>query len=400
MTSPFDFEKALQDLQSGKELTGKNGILTPLIKQLTEAALKAELDQHLASEQQPNRKNGRSQKTIKALSGNFELETPRDRAGTFEPQLIKKNQSQISDEIERKILSMFGLGMGYQDIRQHVAEMYGLDISNGTVSAVTDSLLPQLEQWQQRPLQSHYPIVWLDAVHYKVRVDGHYISQAIYTILALDVEGKKEILGLYLSENEGANHWLTVLTSLQNRGVEDILIACIDGLKGFPEAISAIFPKTEVQLCIIHKIRNSMKYVGLKNQKEFMADLKSVYKASTVQSAETALDELELKWGEMYPLAIQSWRNHWHHLSAYFKYPEPIRRIIYTTNAVEAVHRQFRRLTKTKGAFPNQNSLLKLLYAGILNASKKWIMPIQNWSQALSQLAIFFEGRLDKVLKL
>ena len=400
MTSPFDFEKALQDLQSGKELTGKNGILTPLIKQLTEAALKAELEQHLASEQQPNRKNGRSQKTIKALSGSFELETPRDRAGTFEPQLIKKNQSQLSDEIERKILSMFGLGMGYQDIRQHVAEMYGLEISNGTVSAVTDSLLPQLEQWQQRPLQSHYPIVWLDAVHYKVRVDGRYISQAIYTILALDVEGKKEILGLYQSENEGANHWLTVLTDLQNRGVEDILIACIDGLKGFPEAISAIFPNTEVQLCVIHKIRNSMKYVGSKNQKEFMAGLKPVYKASTLQAAETALDELELKWGEMYPLAIQSWRNHWHHLSAYFKYPEPIRRIIYTTNTVEAVHRQFRKLTKTKGAFPNQNSLLKLLYAGILNASKKWTMPIQNWSQALSQLAIFFEGRLDKVLKL
>jgi len=206
MTSPFDFEKALQDLQSGQELTGKNGILTPLIKQLTEAALKAELEQYLASEQQPNRKNGRSQKTIKALTGSFELETPRDRSGTFEPQLIKKNQSQISDEIEQKILSMFGLGMGYQDIRQHVAEMYGLDISNGTVSAVTDSLLPQLELWQQRPLQSHYPIVWLDAVHYKVRVDGRYISQAIYTILALDVEGKKEILGLYLSENEGANH--------------------------------------------------------------------------------------------------------------------------------------------------------------------------------------------------
>jgi len=400
MTSPFDFEKALQDLQSGKELTGKNGILTPLIKQLTEAALKAELEQHLASEQQPNRKNGRSQKTIKALSGSFELETPRDRAGTFEPQLIKKNQSQLSDEIERKILSMFGLGMGYQDIRQHVAEMYGLEISNGTVSAVTDSLLPQLEQWQQRPLQSHYPIVWLDAVHYKVRVDGRYISQAIYTILALDVEGKKEILGLYQSENEGANHWLTVLTDLQNRGVEDILIICIDGLKGFPEAISAIFPKTEVQLCVIHKIRNSMKYVGSKNQKEFMVGLKPVYKASTLQAAETALDELELKWGVMYPLAIQSWRNHWHHLSAYFKYPEPIRRIIYTTNTVEAVHRQFRKLTKTKGAFSNQNSLLKLLYAGILNASKKWTMPIQNWSQALSQLAIFFEGRLDKVLKL
>lgn len=398
MTQPFDFEKALQDLQAGKGLTGKDGILTPLIKQLTEAALNAELEQHLTDEEQTNRRNGSSRKTVKSASGNFELQVPRDRAGSFEPQLIKKNQTHLTDEIERKILSMFGLGMSYKDIRQHVEEMYGLEVSNGTVSAVTDKLLPELEQWQQRPLQSHYPIVWLDAVHYKIKVEGRYISQAIYTILGLTLEGKKEILGLYLSDNEGANHWLSVLTDLQNRGVEDILIACIDGLKGFPEAIASIYPNTEVQLCIIHKIRNSMKYVGSKNQKSFMADLKPVYKASTLAAAEAALDALESKWGEMYPLATQSWRNHWHHLSAYFKYPEPIRRVIYTTNAVEAVHRQFRKLTKTKGAFPNQNSLLKLLYVGILNASKKWSMPIQNWSQALSQLAIFFEGRLDKVL--
>ncbi len=398
MTQSFDFEKALQELQSGKGLTGKDGILTPLIKQLTEAALKAELEQHLATEEQPNRKNGTSSKTIKSSSGNFELNTPRDRAGSYEPQLIKKSQTTLTNEIEQKILSMFSLGMSYQDIRQHVEDMYGLEVSNGTVSAVTDKLIPELEQWQQRPLQSHYPIVWLDAIHYKVKVEGRYISQAVYTILGLTLEGKKEVLGLHMSENEGANYWLSVLTDLQNRGVEDILIACIDGLKGFPEAIATIYPQTEVQLCIIHKIRNSMKYVGSKNQKAFMADLKPVYKASTLQNAETALDELENKWGEMYPLAIQSWRNHWHHLSAYFKYPAPIRRVIYTTNAVEAVHRQFRKLTKTKGAFPNQNSLLKLLYVGILNASKKWTMPIQNWSQALSQLAIFFEGRLNKVL--
>ena len=398
MTQPFDFDKALKELQSGKGLTGKDGILTPLIKQLTEAALQAELQEHLKKQQEPNRKNGSSRKKMKSSSGNFELDTPRDRNGSFEPQLVRKNQTFLNNEIERKILSMFSHGMSYKAIREHISDMYSQDISNGTLSAITDKLLPELEQWQQRPLQSHYPIVWMDAIHYKVKVEGRYISQAVYTILGLTIEGKKEILGLHLSENEGANYWLSVLTELQNRGVEDILIACVDGLNGFPEAIAAIYPQTETQLCIVHKIRNSMKYVGSKNQKAFMADLKLVYKASTLSAAETALDELEARWGEQYPLAIQSWRNHWQHLSAYFKYPEPIRRIIYTTNAVEAVHRQYRKLTKTKGAFPNQSSLLKLLYAGILNATEKWTMPVQNWTLALSQLAIFFKGRLDKVL--
>lgn len=398
MAQPFDFDKALKDLQSGKGLTGKDGILTPLIKQLTEAALQAELQEHLDKEHEPNRKNGSSRKKMKSSSGNFELDTPRDRNGSFEPQLVRKNQTFLNNEIERKILSMFSHGMSYKAIREHISDMYGQDISNGTLNSITDKLLPELEQWQQRPLQSHYPIVWMDAIHYKVKVEGRYISQAVYTILGLTVEGKKEILGLHLSENEGANYWLSVLTELQNRGVEDILIACVDGLNGFPEAIAAIYPQTETQLCIVHKIRNSMKYVGSKNQKAFMADLKLVYKASTLSAAETALDELEARWGDQYPLAIQSWRNHWQHLSAYFKYPEPIRRIIYTTNAVEAVHRQYRKLTKTKGAFPNQSSLLKLLYAGILNATEKWTMPVQNWTQALSQLAIFFKGRLDKVL--
>ncbi len=240
----------------------------------------------------------------------------------------------------------------------------------------------------------------MDAVHYKIREEGRYISKAIYTLLGLNIEGKKEILGIYLSDNESASYWLSILTDLQNRGVDDILIACIDGLTGFPEAIASIFPKTEIQLCIIHQIRNSMKYVASKNQKAFMADLKPVYCASNKETAEAALDELEAKWGDTYPIVIKSWRKKWDNLSAYFKYPEPIRRIIYTTNAVEAVHRQFRKLTKTKGAFPNENSLLKLLYAGILNASKKWTMPIQNWSQAVSQLDIYFEGRLDSVLEI
>lgn len=398
MSEQFDFNKALAALQNGQDLTGKDGILTPLIKQLTEAALKAEAESHLEADETPNRKNGYSRKTIKSPSGSFELETPRDRAGSFEPQLIKKHQTHLTDEIERKIISMFGLGMSYQDIAAHVAELYGLDISSATISSITDKLIPELKQWQQRPLESHYPFVWLDAIHYKVKEDGRYDSKAVYTVLGLNLEGKKEVLGLYLSESEGANFWLSVLTDLNNRGLEDILIACVDGLKGFPEAINSIFPNTEVQLCVIHQIRNSMKYVASKNQKAFMADLKPVYKAATKEAAETALDDLESRWGDKYPIVLKSWRSKWENLSVYFKYPADIRRVIYTTNSIEAVHRQFRKLTKTKGAFPNENSLLKLLYMGIQNASKKWTMPIQNWNLTLSQLSIYFEGRLDSVL--
>lgn len=400
MTQPFDFDQALKALQAGKKLTGKDSVLGPLIKQLTEAALTAELEQHLESEPQPNRKNGTTSKTIKHPSGSFELDAPRDRNGTFEPQLIKKGQTTLTDEIDRKILSMFSMGMSYRDINKHVEDMYGINVSSGTINSVTDKLIPELKAWQQRPLDSHYPIVWLDAIHYKVKEDGRYISKAVYTLLALNMQGKKEILGLHVSENEGANYWLSVLTDLHNRGVKDILIACVDGLTGFPEAIATIFPETETQLCVIHQIRNSMKYVASKNQKAFMADLKPVYRAVSKEAAELALDELEAKWGSIYPLVINSWRRKWHNLSHYFKYPEHIRKVIYTTNAVEAVHRQFRKLTKTKGAFPNENSLLKLLYAGILNASEKWTMPIHNWSLCLSQLAIYFEGRLDSVLEI
>ena len=400
MSNPFDFQAAVDALRSGQDLNGQDGILTPLIKQLTEAAMKAELEQHLEDEVQPNRKNGFTKKQIKSLSGSFELETPRDRAGTFEPKLVKKNQTQLTDELERKILSMFSIGMSYQDIRSHVQEMYDLNVSNGALNAITDKLIPELKEWQQRPLEAVYPVVWLDAIHYKVKDNGRVVSKAVYTLLGLNLEGKKELLGLYLSESEGSNYWLSVLTDLHNRGVKDILIACIDGLVGFPEAISTIYPETEIQLCIIHQIRNSAKYVASKNQKAFMSDLKPIYRAATKSAAETALDELESKWGDQYPMVIKSWRTKWNQLSEYFKYPDYVRKVIYTTNAVEAVHRQFRKLTKTKGAFPNENSLLKLLYAGALKATEKWTMPIQNWNLALSQLAIHFEGRLDDVIDL
>jgi transposase-like protein len=398
MPVEFDFETALRGLRAGQDLHGPQGILTPLIKQLTEAALQGEIEQHLTQEVKPNRRNGYTRKTIKAASGNFELDTPRDRAGTFEPQIIRKNQTYLTDELERKIIALFAQGMSYQAIREYVQDMYGMEVSSGTVNAITDKLLPELKAWQERPLEVIYPLVWLDAIHYKIKENGHFIQKAVYTILGLNIDGKKELLGLYLSETEGARYWLSVLTDLHNRGVKDILIACVDGLTGFPEAISTIYPQTEVQLCIIHQIRNSTKYVASKNQKAFMADLKPVYRASTQAAAEQALDDLDAKWGAQYPMVIRSWRSKWENLSVYFKYPDYVRRAIYTTNAVEAVHRQFRKLTKTKGGFPNENSLLKLLYAGILKASEKWSMPVQNWNLALSQLAIHFDGRLAHVM--
>ena len=400
MSDEFDFDKALKALQSGKAITGKDGVLTPLIKKLTEAALEAELDSHLAEDVVPNRKNGKTKKTVKSTAGPFDLETPRDRAGNFEPQLIKKHQTSVNDEIEAKILSMYGLGMSYRDIATQVEDLYGIKVSTATLSAITDKIIAEVREWQQRPLESLYPFVWLDAIHYKVKDNGRYKSKAVYTVLAVNLEGKKEILGLYLSESEGANFWLSILTDLNNRGVEDILIARVDGLTGFPEAIATIYPDTEVQLCIVHQVRNSLKYVASKNQKEFMVDLKRVYRATSKDAAEQALDELEARWGDLYPIVIKSWRTKWDNLSAYFKYPQDIRRVIYTTNSIEAVHRQFRKLTKTKGGFPNEDSLLKLLYLGVQNASKKWTMPIQGWNIALSQLAIFFEGRLDGVLDL
>jgi transposase-like protein len=400
MAEKFDFEAALKAVESGQSITGKDGVLGPLVKQLTEAALEGELESHLADEVADNRRNGRSRKTVKSSTGAFELETPRDRAGTFEPKLVKKHQRTVSDEIESKILSMYGLGMSYSDIADHVEEMYGIGVSSATISTITDKLIDEVKAWQARPLESVYPFVWLDAIHYKIRDKGRYETKAVCTVLALNLEGKKEVLGLYLSTSEGANFWLSVLTDLQNRGVQDILIASVDGLTGFPDAIAAIYPHTELQLCIVHQIRNSLRYVASKNHKAFLVDLKRVYRAASLGEAELALDELESLWGEKYPIVIKSWRSKWQHLSAYFKYPADIRRIIYTTNSIEAVHRQFRKLTKTKGGFPNDDSLLKLLYMGINNASRKWTMPIHNWNLTVSQLSIFFEGRLDQVIDL
>lgn len=399
----FNFQDAVAKVINGKSINGKDGVLAPLVKQIVEAALQAELESHISEEifsGKKNRKNGTSSKTIKSSDGGFKLDTPRDRAGTFEPQLVKSNQTHLTDDIEQKVLSMYALGLSYRDISKHIEDMYKIELSTGTISTITDKIIDKVKAWQERPLESIYTFMWLDAIHYKIKDAGRYETKAVYTVLGMGIDGKKDVLGLYVGESEGANFWLGVLTKLQNRGVKDILIASVDGLTGFPEAIKSIFPKTEVQLCIVHQIRNSLKYVSSMDQKEFMKDLKLVYQATSKDIAEDKLLKLDEKWGKKYPIVLNSWNNKWENLSHYFKYPYQIRKIMYTTNIIESVHRQFRKLTKTKGAFPNQNSLLKLLYLGIQNAKEKWTQPVHNWSLTISQLAIFFEGRLDEYLEL
>ena len=400
MKIELDVDYLAEQIKAGKSLTGKDGALSGLVKQITEMTLQAELESHLSDDLQKNRKNGYSSKTMRTEHGEFELDVPRDRNGSFEPQVVKKSQTHMSDEIEKKMLSLFSLGNSYSQIIDHIEDIYGVHFSKPAIKAVTDKLIPKLEEWRIRPLEAIYPFIYLDAIHYKVREDGRYISKAFYTVLGVNLEGRKEILGLYLNESEGAKFWLQVLTDLSNRGVKDILIASVDGLTGFPDAINAVFPDTEVQLCVVHQIRNSLKYVASKDQKQFAGELKSVYQAFTKDEAAAALDKMQEKWGKKYPIVFDSWRNKWDNLTHYFKYSEDIRRIIYTTNIIESVHRQFRTLTKTKGAFPNDESLLKLLYAGIKNAEKKWTMPIRNWSLTISQLNIHFKERLDGALGL
>jgi putative transposase len=401
----FDFnafqKEALKQLKAGRPITGRDGVLTPLIKRIVESALRGELDSHLDSEpeESKNRKNGKTSKTVRSDYGSFELETPRDRNSTFEPELVKKRQTSLGKSLDDKIIALYGLGMSYTDIVRHMEDMYGVEISPATLSAVTDNILPAIREWQARPLEEVYPFVWMDAIHYKVRDDGKIVSRAVYTILGLNTCGLKDVLGIYISEAEGAHFWLQVLTDLSNRGVRDILIASIDGLKGFSDAITTIFPNTEVQLCIVHQVRNSLQYIASKDQKAFLKDLKGVYRAATKELAEQRLNELDAAWGKKYPIVIKSWRVNWEELSAFFKYPEEIRRIIYTTNVIEGFHRQLRKVSKTKGAFTNETALLKLLYLTIKNIQKKWTMPPKNWGQTVSQLSVFFEGRMKLDLR-
>jgi putative transposase len=402
----FDYNEfkteAIEKIKSGQPLTGKGGVLTPLLKELLESALEGELEAHLLENREvgiSNRRNGKSSKQVQTGSDSFELLTPRDREGSFEPEIVKKRQTILNESLDNKVLALYALGMSYDAISEHLAEMYGLEVSCAKISLITDKLLPLITEWRNRPLESVYPIVFLDAMHFKVRVDGKVTTKAFYSVLAVSTEGKKDILGLYLSENEGARFWLGVLNDLRARGVEDLLIASIDGLKGFPEAIAEVFPKTEIQLCIVHQIRNSLKYVVSKDQKTFMADLKLVYRASSKELAEHHLLELGEKWGKKYPAVMKSWNDNWENLSQYFKYPEDLRRIIYTTNIVEGFHRQIRKYTKNKGAFTSENALLKLIYCACQKVLEKWSQPMHNWALIISQLQIYFDGRLNLGLK-
>ena len=390
-------QKALEQFRSGQSLTGKGGAFAPLFKQFLEAALEAELQNHLASDspqEASNRKNGKVSKTVKTGDGEFSLTTSRDRNGSFEPEIIKKRETILADSLQDRIIGMYGLGMSLRDISAHIAEMYDMEISHDTLSAITERILPLVKEWQSRPLDALYCIVWMDAMHYKVKDQGKVKSRAVYNILGIDKEGKKDLLGVYVSESEGANFWLSVLTDLHHRGVKDILIASIDNLSGFEQAIKSIFPRTEVQSCIVHQIRNSLKYVASKDQKEFLSELKPVYKAATKEQAEVNLEALAQKWEKKYPMVIRSWQQNWPKLSTFFKYTEDIRRVIYTTNPIEGFHRQVRKVTKNKGVFPSDDALLKLVYLAYRNISKKWTQPLQNWSLTVSQLAIHFEDRL------
>jgi putative transposase len=365
---PFEFDyesvknKALAQLKTGKPLLGKEGALAPLFKSFLEAALEAELENHLQEnkEDEINRRNGHGSKLLRTSEGSMELSTPRDRMGSFEPEIVKKRQTILADNLESKIIGLYGLGMSLRDIAAHIKEMYDTDISHTVLSEVTDRVIPAIRLWQAHVLENVYTIVWLDAMYFKVKDEsGHVVTRCLYNVLGINLEGRKHLLGMYISESEGAKFWLSVLTDLQQRGVKDILIACIDNLGGFEEAIGSIYPKTEVQSCIVHQIRNTIKYVASKDCGTVMADVKLIYQAVNKELAEEHLNGFEEKWGKKYPIITKSWRNNWHKLSTFFKYTADIRRIIYTTNTIEGFHRQIRKVTKTKGAFTSDMALLK-----------------------------------------
>ncbi|HHZ00010.1 IS256 family transposase [Defluviitalea saccharophila] len=378
--------------------------LKDAFKDLIQEMLEAELDVSLgyskndsANKNTDNVRNGHTKKTVKSQFGTFELDIPKDRKGEHVPQIVPKYKRDISG-IEEKVISLYARGMTTRDIHDQIKDLYGIEVSADMVSKITERIVPEIKEWQNRPLESIYPFVFMDAIHYKIREDGHILNRAAYVVLGVNIEGNKDILGIWIGENESSKFWLGVLNELKNRGVEDILMFCVDGLTGLKEAIQAAYPKSEIQRCIIHQLRNSFKYVSYKDLKAFSKDFKEVYRAVNEEVALEELYKLKDKWGEQYPYAIRSWENNWDVLSPFFKYPAEVRKIIYTTNIIEGVHRQFRKVTKAKSVFPSDSSLEKMLYLAAMNVMKKWTMRYRNWDQVLSQLAIMYEGRIDKYL--
>ena len=373
------------------------------IAEFMESGLEAELDDELGygrydyrNKDTDNSRNGHSSKTLRTSYGDVEVAVPRDRKGEFEPQLLKKNQTSVSQDIEEKILSMYAKGMTTRDIETHIQDIYGIEVSDTTISRITDKILPIAKEWQQRPLEAVYAVVFLDAIHYHVRSEGQIVKKAVYIALGINLDGKKDVLGMWVGENESAKYWATVLNSLKNRGIEDIFIACTDNLTGFSAAIGAVFPKTEIQNCIIHQLRNSSKYVSYKDIKELMADLRSVYAAVDEPAALDALDAFSTKWDTKYPKISRSWRENWANLSTYFKYPQEVRRLIYTTNSIEGFNRQLRKVTKTRSVFPTDDSLFKMLYLAMVDITQKWTGRQRDWSVIHAQLSIYFAERMPE----
>ena len=340
-----------------------------------------------------NARNGHSKKTVRSEYGNIDLDIPRDRNAEFEPQIIPKYQREITG-IEGQILSLYAKGMSNRDIEDHLNNLYGIDVSSSMISKITDKIIPEIREWQSRQLEDVYPIVFMDAIHYSVRKDGVVVKKAVYLAIGIDKEGRKEVLGFWIGENESSKYWLNVLNELKNRGVQDILIMSVDNLKGFSEAISSVFPKTEIQKCVVHQIRNSIRYISYKDAREFTSDLKEMYNAPTLEQAEFKLDELEEKWGKKYMAVINSWRSNWNELTTYFKYDTKIRKLIYTTNPIESLNRQLRKYTKTKSLYPTDEALMKSIYLSLKEATKKWTGRIPGWGEIYSQLSIYFEGRI------
>jgi putative transposase len=393
-------QKDISKARTYEDLMGKDGAIKKLLKNALEEMLEQEMDEHLGYEKYSslginsgNSRNGTSEKTVRSSQGKIQLDIPRDRNAEFDPIAVKKHKRTLGD-IEDKVISMYSKGMTTRDIQSHIEEIYGLELSAQSVSNITDSMLDIIKQWQSRPLEAVYPIVFLDAIHFKVREDGKVLSKAAYTALAIDLSGYKDMLGIWIGQAESSKFWMTILNELRNRGVKDILIACCDNLTGFTDAISSVFPNTMIQKCVIHQIRNSLKYISYKDVKSFMADLKPVYNSPTKENALYQLDKLEEKWSKKYPVVIKQWRDNWHELSTFFQFPQEIRTIIYTTNAVEALHRQFRKVTKAKTLFPNDESLTKAIYFAYKDISRKWTMPVKNWPFVISQLSITFEDRI------
>ena len=373
-----------------------------MIGEMLENGLEGELDDELGytkydyrNKSSENSRNGYSKKTLKTSFGETEIKVPRDRDGEFEPQLVKKNQTTLTGDIEEKILSMYAKGMTTSDIEMHIQDIYGLECSDSTISRITDKILPVVREWQSRPLEEVYAVVFMDAIHFHVRSEGQIVKKAVYIAIGINMDGLKEVLGMWVGENESAKFWLSVMNGLRNRGLQDILIACVDGLTGFPAAIEAVYPKTEIQQCIIHQIRNTTKFVSYKDIKALMADLKKVYAAIDEQTALSELENFDEKWGNKYPKIAISWREKWANLSTYFKYPQEVRTLIYTTNAIEGFNRQLRKVTKNKGVFPTDDSLLKMLYLAMIDITKKWTGKRREWGQIHSQLEIFFADRLS-----